>query len=145
MPAALSAPAARTTMLCLVNAQRAANGRRPLRRNRKLARSARRHSRDMVANRYFAHDSPAGATLRDRVARTGWMRSRRPWAIGENLAWGTSTLAPPAAIMATWMASPGHRRNLLDPRFRVIGIGIAQGVPFTASATGATYTTDFGT
>ena len=41
------------------------------------------------------------------------------------------------------MRSAGHRRNILNPRFRVIGIGIVRGAPVDASA-GATYTTDFG-
>jgi uncharacterized protein YkwD len=44
------------------------------------------------------------------------------------------------------MHSPGHRRNILDPRFRDIGIGIALGAPVDAGASlpGATYATDFG-
>ena len=49
------------------------------------------HSRDMVANRYFAHNSLSGAAFSARIARTGWMRGRDGWTVGENLAWGGGT------------------------------------------------------
>jgi uncharacterized protein YkwD len=42
------------------------------------------------------------------------------------------------------MASPGHRANILAPRYREVGIGIAVGAPVRGSGAGATYTTDFG-
>ena len=73
-PAKLGAPAVRTVTLCLLNARRRANGLRPLRHATKLIRAARRHSRDMVAHTYFAHDSRSGANFTARIARTGWMR-----------------------------------------------------------------------
>jgi uncharacterized protein YkwD len=43
------------------------------------------------------------------------------------------------------MDSPDHRRNILQPRFRTVGIGIVEGAPRAGVADAATYTTDFGT
>jgi uncharacterized protein YkwD len=132
-----------TTTLCLINAQRGAHGVRPLRVDARLYRAAIRHSRDMVAKRYFAHESRSGARFSSRIARTGWMSGRGRWSVGENLAWGSGAQADPRSIVASWMRSAGHRHNLLNPRFRVIGIGVVSGVPVSANA-GRTYTTDFG-
>jgi uncharacterized protein YkwD len=143
-PAELSGPDARTTTLCVVNAKRRANDLRPLRQAPKLTRAARRHSRDMVAHDYFGHDSRSGAGFSARIARTGWMDGRDSWVVGENIAWGRSRHSTPRRIVASWMASPGHRANILKRRFHVIGIGVVDGVPVAGGGAGATYTTDFG-
>jgi uncharacterized protein YkwD len=142
---AVATPAVSDTDATLraLNDVRAAHRRAPLVADARLARAARAHSRDMVAHGYFAHVSPSGTTLRSRVARTGWMRRRPEWELAENLAWGTGERGAPAAVVAAWMASPGHRRNILARRLRVIGIGVVSGTPFAGS--GATYTADFGT
>jgi len=133
--------------LCLLNRQRAAHGLRPLHRNRALATAAARHSRDMARRNFFAHTAPGGVTFADRI-RGARYRPRGGWSIGENIAWGSGRLASPAAIVRGWMRSPGHRANILDGRFRAIGVGVARGVPYAASAgvgrRGALYTTDFG-
>jgi uncharacterized protein YkwD len=66
--------------------------------------------------------------------------------IGENIAWGTLWLATPRAIVTSWMNSPGHRANILNPRFRDTGIGISPHAPASLSGgqSGAIYTQDFG-
>src|SRR5215210_7395646 len=136
------------TVLRLLNAARAENGVAPLHLDPRLARSARRHSCDMVAHHYFAHDSRSGARFSARIARTGWMRMRghRRWTVGETLAWGTGPLATPRSIALAWLQSPPHRHILLERRFRVVGIGIVSGTPIDASDSGGrTYTADFGT
>jgi uncharacterized protein YkwD len=138
-----AATTARAATICLINTERTARGLRVLKLDAKLDRSSRRHSQDMVAKGYFAHDSQSGARFSARIARTGWMNGRARWSVGENLAWGSGTQASPASIVAAWMKSADHRHNILSPRFRVIGIGIASGTPISATA-GATYTTDFG-
>jgi len=148
-PASAASPCAtdssmRASTLCLINVERSARDLRPLRLDRRLSTAARRHSRDMVAHRYFAHDSRSGARFSARIARTGWMRGRGGWSVGENLAWGSGTRSTPASIVKAWMASPRHRANILQGRFQVIGIGIGRGVPVSSGGVGATYTTDFG-
>ena len=142
MPCAADA-SPRASTLCLINAERTARGLRPLSLDGRLSTAARRHSQDMVANRYFAHDSRSGARFSARIARTGWMRGRGSWSVGENLGWGSGTRSTPRSIVAAWMHSAGHRQNILSAKFRVIGIGIARGAPVSVPA-GVTYTTDFG-
>ncbi len=138
-----AATSARATTLCLINTQRSAHGVRLLALDGRLNHAALRHSREMVAKRYFAHDSSSGAGFSSRIARTGWMNGRGRWNVGENLAWGIGTQATPRSIVSAWLHSAEHRQNMLDPHFRVIGIGIVGGTPVGAGG-GATYTTDFG-
>jgi uncharacterized protein YkwD len=132
-----------TTVLRLINTERAAHGLRALHADARLARAARGHSAEMVRERYFDHDSRSGAAFTKRIAATGWMRGRRAYKVGENLAWGTGQLSEPAAVVAAWMASPAHRETLLDPAYGVAGVGAARGTP-TAGDDGETYTVDFG-
>jgi uncharacterized protein YkwD len=138
------ATAARSTTVCLLNVRRHAAGLRSLRTDAKLARASKQHSVDMVANRYFAHDSLSGARFSARIARTGWMNGREVWTVGENLAWGTGDRSTPRATVEAWMHSAPHRRNILNAHFRSVGVGMAAGVPLADDGTGATYTTDFG-
>jgi uncharacterized protein YkwD len=134
----------RDAVLCLHNRERSAHGLPLLKENAKLRRAAQGHSADMVASRYFAHDSLSGADIADRILGEGYARGQG-WAIGENIAWGTGSLATAAEIQQAWMESPGHRANILQRQFREIGIGVAIGAPVAAGGlAGATYTADFG-
>jgi uncharacterized protein YkwD len=133
----------RSSTICLINAERSARGMPALRLDSRLSTAARRHSQDMAAGRYFAHDSRNGTRFSARIARTGWMNGRGAWSVGENIAWGSGTRATPRSIVAAWMRSAGHRHNILNPKFHVIGIGIARRAP-AGTGDGATYTTDFG-
>jgi len=136
---------ARDATLCLLNRVRARRGLPPLRLNAKLSRAARRHSRDMVRHRYFAHDSRNGHSAFDRMRATHYVPRNASWWLGENIGWGSGTLAEPIAMVRAWMHSPPHRENILSRHFRDIGIGIAVGAPVAGSGgAGATYTTDFG-
>ena len=97
----------------------------------------------MVDQHFFAHVSPNGATLTDRLEVSGYLAVPGGWTVGENIAWGESYLASPDRIVQAWMDSPPHRENILSSDFEEIGLGIVTGVPFSSNA-GATYTTDFG-
>ena len=130
--------------LCLVNAERGRRGLRRLRTSDRLSAAARRHARDMVRHRYFSHVSRSGASFVERIRRTGYLRSARRWAVGENLAWGSGERSTPRSIVRAWMESPGHRANILAPSFREIGIGLALGAPADVTAPAATYATSFG-
>ena len=134
----------REAVLCLHNRERAARGLPLLRENMKLQRAAEGHSGDMVAGRFFAHESLSGENMADRILRTGYARGQG-WSLGENIAWGTGSLATAGEIQQAWMDSPGHRANILRRQFREIGIGIAVGAPVDGGGmSGATYTADFG-
>jgi len=132
----------RDATLCLLNRVRSRRGLPPLRANPKLSRAARRHSRDMVRHRYFAHASRNGRSPFDRMRATHYVPRNASWLLGENIGWGSGALAEPIALVRAWMHSPPHRANILNRRFRDIGIGIALGAP--VGGRGATYTTDFG-
>jgi uncharacterized protein YkwD len=136
----------RAAVLCLHNRERARHGLPKLRENPLLRRAAERHTDNMVSERFFDHTSPSGSTMVERIRRTGYTKRARGWALGENIAWGSGSLATAAQIHRSWMKSPGHRANILQRSFREIGIGIESGLPVRLSAaqSGATYTTDFG-
>ena len=110
----------RAAMLASVNAERKKAGARPLSPNARLDRAAQRHAEDMLARAYFAHQSPEGKSVRERSREAGY-----EWRmIGENIAEGQFTVPE---VMDTWMHSPGHRHNILDPGFRELGVGLALG------------------
>jgi uncharacterized protein YkwD len=137
----------KTATLCLLNGERRSRGLAPLSANRQLGKAAQSFSANMVRAGFFDHVSPSGATLNSRVrASTSYLRGRiRSWSLGENIAWGSGALATPAQIVTSWMRSEGHRRNILDGRFRHIGIGVVTGAPGEVQGQpAATYTTDFG-
>ncbi len=136
-----------TATLCLVNQERARNDELPLRFNAQLAQSAQLHSKDMVSEDYFAHVAPNGETPLDRIRAAGYIPSRHVgYTIGENIAWGTLYLATPSAIVAAWIASPGHLANILDPAYRDTAIGVDPAAPpsLAEGQPGAVYTQDFG-
>jgi uncharacterized protein YkwD len=110
----------RAAMLEEVNAARRKAGAPPLRTNPLLEKAAQKHAEDMLARGYFAHESPSGTTVKERSKEAGY-----DWrTIGENIAEGQLTVDE---VMKTWLESPGHRRNILDPGFTEIGIGLALG------------------
>ena len=135
---------ARDATLCLLNRVRARHDLPQLRLNPRLSRAARRHTRDMVRRRYFAHDSLDGRSFSQRIHAARYVPRGASWWIGENLGWGSGSLAEPMSLVRAWMRSPGHRANILNRTFRDIGIGIAPRAPVGGYRDGATYTTDFG-
>ena len=136
-------PRIRAAILCLHNRVRAEHDLPPLRANKRLRRAAVGHSRSMVAKRFFAHESPRGSTMVERIRRARYVRAGDGWTLGENLAWGTGSLGTPRSTLEAWMDSRGHRANLLNRAFRDMGVGVVLGVP-VSDAAGATYTVDFG-
>ncbi len=138
---------ARETTLCLLNEERTSRGLTALREHPELRSTAQTYARLMVSERFFDHVSPGGSTMLDRIKRGDYLRSGRSWIVGENLAWGSGGAQTPAKIVRAWMKSPGHRKNILNGRFRDIGIGITEGAPVrgvTAANGAATYVNNFG-
>jgi uncharacterized protein YkwD len=129
----------RHATLCLLNAQRRANGLGPLNDNGDLGHASRRYARDMAANNFFQHGDFIG-----RIRGSNYLSGVGSWSVGENIAWGSGYLATPKSIVNSWMHSPGHRANILSGGFSEIGIGIARGAPVGGIGDGATYVTDFG-
>jgi uncharacterized protein YkwD len=129
---------------CLLNQQRAGDGRSAVTGNRRLAIAAKRHAADMVARHYFGHTSLGGATFVDRIRRTGYVPARGRWSAGEILAWASGGQATPQGIVDAWMASAEHRRILLDPKFSEVGVGVVAGAPQPGQGTALTVAADFG-
>jgi uncharacterized protein YkwD len=127
------------SVLCLVNAERRAHGLTGLRQSRTLRSAATRYSREMVARRFFDHVSPSGSTLSSRARAAGY----RGGTLGENIGWGTGSLATPVEIVRAWMASPPHRAVILNGRYREGGVGVAAGSPLVPGQ-GATFVLDVG-
>ena len=97
----------------------------------------------MVAQGFFAHESPDGGTLVERLTGAGYLGDDDAWVVGENIGWGQGALATPRSMVAAWLDSPGHRENMLSADYTEIGLGLALGTPADRTW-GATYTTDFG-
>ncbi len=112
--------AVRAAMLSRINAERRAAGLAPLAGNTLLDRSAQRHAEDMLRRDYFSHGGLDGSTILERVQATGYPAR----SVGENIAEGQFSVDQ---VVAGWMASPGHRRNILDKNFRELGLGVARG------------------
>lgn len=108
--------AAENKMLNLVNAERAKVGSPALSMDTKIVVVARAHSRDMFERRYFSHYSPEGKDAGDRMEEGGVSFTLA----GENLAYAPDVETAHQGLME----SEGHRRNILDPQFKRIGIGI---------------------
>jgi uncharacterized protein YkwD len=142
-PGVVSERAIGSATVCLINRERTRRGMRRLRVNRHLSRAALSHTVDMVQKRYFAHVSTAGLDLIDRLALAGYLRRAERWQVGENLARGIGSSGTPRRTVVGWIHSPAHRRNILDRRFREIGIGVIDGPDGSAPAAAA-YTATFG-
>jgi uncharacterized protein YkwD len=132
-------------IFCLMNAMRENEGLPDLQQHADLAEASVAHSQDMVANKYFAHDSLDGRDLVARLRQAAYIPKSGDWVVGENLAWGAGALATPKALVNAWMNSPGHRANLLSGDFAEVGMGAVLGTPSKDAAEGITVTTDFGT
>ena len=122
------------SVLAEMNRVRAQHGLAPLRFDRTLQRAARSHTRSMVARNVFAHGDFAS-----RMRRFG---ARGPF-LAENLAWGSGSASSPRALVQMWLKSPPHRRNLLRPGFRRVGVG-AMMATFSGASGARVVTADFG-
>ncbi len=137
----------REATLCLINQERARNNELPLQVNQQLQQAAQSHSEQMISEDYFAHISPSGETPLQRVTATGYLpNSQVGYTIGENIAWGTLSLATPQAIVEAWIASPEHLANILESNYKDTGIGVEPAVPASLSEgqPGGIYGQDFG-
>lgn len=104
-----------------INREREAHGLGRLVADPALSAVARAHSRDMLERDYFAHRSPEGLGASGRVAAAGI-----PFRlVAENLAQNVRVVDPAAEAVKQWMTSPGHRDNVLDPRFTRTAVGVA--------------------
>jgi len=137
----------RAAVLCLVNHERARNGESPLLADARLQQAAQNHTNSMAFGDYFEHNGPGGETPLSRMRASGYIySSQMGFEVGENIGWGTLWEGSPHAVVASWMASPGHRANILDAHFRDTGVGVSPHPPVSLAHNqpGGVYTQDFG-
>ncbi|MEU4223822.1 CAP domain-containing protein [Nonomuraea sp. NPDC026600] len=103
----------------LTNAERAKGGCDPLKHDARLRKAAFGHSADMAKNDYFDHDSQDGRDMVDRMRAAGFTGSA--WA--ENIAMGQRSAAE---VLRSWMNSDGHRQNIMNCSYTLIGVGAAK-------------------
>jgi uncharacterized protein YkwD len=106
-----------------LNRVRAAHGLWPLRSAPSLAISARRHSAQMGRRGFFAHESADGTPFWRRIERSYGGDGFRSWEVGENLFWQSPAAMAPISVVRSWLASPGHRANVLSRSWRDAGVG----------------------
>ena len=154
VPAASAAPRVPTvslsslesSVLVDINVFRAQHHLAPLRLSSELTRAARAHSGQMAADGYFAHDSADGSAFWKRIQSFYGSSRWHSWSVGENLLWSSPDVDAGGALKL-WLASPEHRKNLMRPAWREIGVSAVH----AAHASGAyggrevtIVTTDFG-
>jgi uncharacterized protein YkwD len=113
-------------IVSLVNQERAKVGAGPVALHPAISNAAQGQSNYQAAANTMTHAGAGGTDAGDRIAANGY--AWRVW--GENVASGQPDAA---SVMQAWMNSDGHRKNILDPRFTDLGVGLAYsagGVPF---------------
>ncbi len=103
-------------MLRLINAERAKNSIQALEADLELTRVARIKSQDMIDNNYFSHYSPNYGSPFEMMRSFGidYLYA------GENIAANSTVQKAHDALMN----SSGHRKNILNPNYTHIGLGI---------------------
>lgn len=104
----------------LVNEERTKNNLPPLGQSADLAQAASLKAEDMIAKNYFAHYAADGTTPWDFFKKVGYQYTYA----GENLGMGFSDAE---SLVKAWMASPKHKKNILNPAYREIGVAIQTG------------------
>lgn len=100
-----------------VNSDRSKYGLPNLQLDPQLCALARTKSRDMVANKYFAHESPTLGNVRTMLKNAGYSFA----GAGENIARHATVLKS----HASFLSSAGHRRNIMSANWTKIGVGVA--------------------
>jgi len=113
----------RRSVRCLINEERAARGLGAVVREPSLKDAAQAHSQVMVETDCLAHQCAAEDDLETRLRDAGYLEGAEMWRFAENTGCGMSA----EAMVANWMATKFHRVNILQPRFREIGVGAVQG------------------
>jgi uncharacterized protein YkwD len=135
-----------SSVLADINAFRVQHGLAKLRLSAQLTAAARAHSEQMAQKGYFAHESADGSAFWKRLQSFYGPTASHYWSVGENLLWSSPDIDG-ARALRLWLASPEHRRNLVNPLWREIGVsavheaqapGVYQGRDVTI------VTTDFG-
>lgn len=128
MPAYVHALISSSEIVRLTNIERLNASIVSFTRNPQLAAAAKIKAEDMAGRGYFSHTTPEGDKTWSLIKAQGYEFSR----VGENLA---VKFTDSTNVIGSWLASPGHRANLLNEKFKDIGVGIAEGMYQGATTT----------
>lgn len=109
------------TVIELTNKERVKNGLPPLTENLNLDKAAQAKAASMFSENYWAHFAPSGKSPWDFIQASGYKFSYA----GENLAKNFYTSDE---VVKAWMASPSHKENIMNPKYKEIGIAVVGGV-----------------
>lgn len=109
-----------TEVITLVNQERAKQGLKALTGDSALNNMALAKAKDMNDAKYFSHTSPTYGSPFDMMKKFGISYRYA----GENIAMGQKT---PAEVVKAWMNSEGHRANILNANYTLIGVGYYNG------------------
>jgi uncharacterized protein YkwD len=108
---------------CLVNEERGDRGRRAYRGDRRLEKAAKKHNDKMVSANCFSHKCPGEPDLEGRIRNTGYLSGARKFGFAEDI--GCAQTAE--EMVAHWMDSRLHRRNILSREYKEIGVAASHG------------------
>jgi uncharacterized protein YkwD len=151
MPAATSVQVStvfdlQNQVLAAINDLRRTKGLSELRLSSALSLAALGHSQSMARRGFFSHDGFNGAPFWNRIKPRYRPQRGNFWGVGENMVWASPELSADQAIQM-WLDSPPHRKNLLTPSWREVGLGAvhALGAPGVYQGLDVTIlTADFG-
>lgn len=112
------------SLFAMVNRERVKEGLKPLIFEKKAYEAARNHSADMAKREYFNHNSPEGESVTGRLQKLNFEFTNTGW--GENIASCLNYKNPLDVVLKGWMKSPGHRKNILNSKYKYGAIGIAR-------------------
>lgn len=105
--------------VALVSGERVRAGLGPVRLSDALGRAAARHACDMATTGVRSHVGSDGSRFAERIHAAGYRACLR----AENIAWGARR---PDVVVRLWMASHGHRANILEPRVDEVGVAVVR-------------------
>jgi uncharacterized protein YkwD len=109
-------------ILSATNLERENASLEPLLPNQILDQVAVLRADDLFTNQYFQHDSPDGLSAADLAKDLDYDYLL----IGENLALGN--FDNEQDIVSSWMESPGHRENILNAKYKELGVAVKEGI-----------------
>jgi uncharacterized protein YkwD len=109
------------SVVAQINVVRSSHGLPLVRVSRDLLRSSGGHSHAMATYGFFAHQSRDGTVFWERIKRDYRKAGYRAWSVGETVAFSSDSLDG-AGTVRMWMNSPPHRKVLLNPIWRDVGV-----------------------
>jgi uncharacterized protein YkwD len=104
-----------------INEARSTQKLRRLAVSRALVRAARQHALAMARLGFFSHSSADGSSSSSRITSFYPVSGAAGWAVGEVLLWGKQGMSA-GRIVSTWLASAPHRAQVLNRRWRELGV-----------------------